>query len=161
MKWRNLIVSKIYFSFVILVISFFTFLTMSWAQEKNETAPASPKALNVPQAPLPKVEPEKASSYINMTTVVVKAGDNNSATILCDKGDLLLNGGYDLQFKNPHNVTSVFIYSNHPTGNMTKTVDPQTLETTPSLQEGWETGLLNNGNEDVKVTAEVLCAKGR
>ena len=152
---------KIYFIFFILVISFCTFPAISWAQGGNEAAPASPKPLNSNQSALAKVEPEKAKSYINMNTVVVKAGDNNSATILCEKGDLLLNGGYELQFKDPQNVTKIFIYANHPTGNMTKIVDPQTQETTPLLQEGWETGLLNNGNEDIKVTAQVLCASGQ
>jgi hypothetical protein len=169
-KAHNLIVTRIYFSLLVLLIWFCTFPTMSWAQGQNETAGdmllgnatnsnTSPIAPSLSQLPTSKAESQNASSYINMTSVVVKAGHNNSATILCDKGDLMVSGGYDVQFKNAHDVTNIFIYANHPTGNMTKIyLDAATKISTPSLQEGWETGLLNNGNNDVKVTAQVLCA---
>ena len=142
---------------------------MSWAQGENETvhdmltgnvtnSSASPIAPSASEVPSPKVESQKASSYVNMNSVVVRAGLNNTATILCDKGDLLVSGGYDVQFKSAHDVANIFIYANHPTGNMTKILDAVTKISTPSLQEGWETGLLNNGNNDIIVTARVLCA---
>jgi hypothetical protein len=169
-KTDNLIVTRIYFSLLVLGMWFCTFPTMSWAQGENETAGdmllgnvtnsnVSPIAPSVSELPTSKAESQNASSYINMTSVVVKAGHNNSATTLCDKGDLLVSGGYDVQFKNAHDVTNIFIYANHPTGNTTKIyLDTATKISTPSLQEGWETGLLNNGNNDIKVTAQVLCA---
>jgi hypothetical protein len=142
---------------------------MSWAQGVNETAPdllqhnvtnsnTSPVAPSLSQVPSPKAESQMASSYINMTSVVVKPGDNNSATIFCDKGDLLVTGGYKLQFLNAQDVVNALIYANYPTGNLTKLLDPTTKISTPTLQEGWETGLLNNGKSDINVTAQVLCA---
>jgi len=168
-KGLDFINTKKYFGLVVFVISFCIFTTMSWAQGQNETAhdklsgnvtnsSTSPIAPSSSQIPSPKAESQKASSYINMSSVVVKAGLNKSATVFCDKGDLLVTGGYDVQFKSPHDITSIFIYANHPTGNLTKILDPETKISTPSLQEGWETGLSNNGNNDIKITAQALCA---
>lgn len=169
MKVHGFVVTNIYLILIIIVISFCTFPATSWAQGVNETAHdplqgnvtnsnTSPVAPSLSEVPSPKAESQKASSYINTTSVVVKAGDNNSATIFCDKGDLLVSGGYKLQFLNAQDVINAFIYANYPTGNLTKIVEPATKISTPSLQEGWETGLLNNGKNDINVTAQVLCA---
>lgn len=168
----NLLHTKIYFSFVVLLVWFSTFPAMSWGQGENETtddmlrgnitnSSTSPIAPPASEVPFSKAESQKANSYINTTSVVVRAGNNNTATILCDKGDLLISGGYDLELKSVHNFTNIFILANHPTGNLTKILDPATKISTPSLQEGWETGLLNNGNNDITVTAHVLCANAQ
>jgi hypothetical protein len=141
---------------------------MSWAQGVNETASdplqgnvtnsnTSPVTPSPSQAPSPKDEKLEASTYIKSVSAVVKPGDNGSATVLCEKGDLFVSGGYKLQLLNAQDAINALIYANYPTGEPNNLVD-QFGTSRPTLIEGWETGLLNNGKNDIKVTAQVLCA---
>jgi hypothetical protein len=172
-KKNNFIAAIICFALVSIGVTSPALYSMSWAQDEkrmqNATVPVNLTTSNQSaQAQIPNLQNtkgnvsiaqiEKANTYINNSTAIAKRGSSNITTIFCDKGDTSLSGGYSVTFERGKNLTNLFIYANHPTGNTTYLQDPTSRESTKFFQEGWEAGLLNNGNEDVRITAVVLCA---
>jgi hypothetical protein len=168
---QNNFVSTISFTLIVLTVLFLALSSLSWALAQNgmenesllgnlNTSNASAKA--GPGAALSRQATNiinDTHSYINSTTAIIKPGTSNHAIVLCNSSDPLLNGGYSIGFKSDHSPASVFIYANHPTGIMTRPIpDLTTGGATRFFVEGWEVGLLNNGNESITITAKVLCA---
>ena len=89
-----------------------------------------------------------ATSYVKDNTVSVEPFETSAATALCENGDAFISGGYSIGFSSAENLgSSVFIYLNQPVH----------LEMETTSQEGWRTGVANNQNQTITITASVLC----
>jgi hypothetical protein len=88
-----------------------------------------------------------ATEYTKNDTVLVNPFSEAAATTLCENGDAITAGGYSIGFGSLGTLENVYIYADKPIH----------LETDTSSQEGWQTGLVNDQNETVSITATVLC----
>lgn len=88
------------------------------------------------------------SSYIVTESVQVNPNSNATAKALCENGDGLVSAGYSISgFTSVQSASDTMLYVNQPIRE----------KNTTAIFEGWETGLLNNGNVTVAITAQGLC----
>jgi hypothetical protein len=88
------------------------------------------------------------SSYIVTESVKVNPNNNSTAKAFCENGDGLVSAGYSISgFTSVQSASDTMIYVNQPIRQ----------KNTTATFEGWETGLLNDGNATVTITAQGLC----
>ena len=88
------------------------------------------------------------SSYIVTESVKVNPDSNATARAFCENGDGLMSAGHSMSgFTSVQSASDTVVYVNQPIRQ----------KNTTAIFEGWETGLLNNGNETVTITAQGLC----
>jgi hypothetical protein len=88
------------------------------------------------------------SSYIVTESVKVNPNSNSTAKAFCENGDGLVSAGYSISgFTSVQSASDTMIYVNQPIRQ----------KNTTATFEGWETGLLNDGNATVTITAQGLC----
>ena len=88
-----------------------------------------------------------ATEYIKNDTVLVNPFSEAAANASCENGDAITAGGYSIGFSSPGTLENVYLYADKPIH----------LETDTSSQEGWQSGVANDQNETVSITASVLC----
>jgi hypothetical protein len=88
------------------------------------------------------------SSYIVRESIKVNPNSNATAKAFCENGDGLVSAGYSMTgFTSVQSASDTMVYVNQPIRQKNAT----------AIFEGWETGLLNNGNASVTITAQGLC----
>jgi hypothetical protein len=88
------------------------------------------------------------SSYIVTESVKVSPNSNATAKAFCENGDGLVSAGYSMSgFTSVQSASDTMVYVNQPIRQ----------KNTTAIFEGWETGLLNNGNASITITAQGLC----
>lgn len=88
------------------------------------------------------------SSYIVTESVKVNPNSNATARAFCENGDGLVSAGHSMSgFTSVQSASDTMVYVNQPIRQ----------KNTTAIFEGWETGLLNNGNETVTITSQGLC----
>jgi hypothetical protein len=88
------------------------------------------------------------SSYIVTDSVKVNPSSNATAKAFCENGDGLVSSGYSISgFTSVQSASDTMVYVNQPLRQ----------KNTTAIFEGWEAGLLNNGNATVTITAQGLC----
>lgn len=88
------------------------------------------------------------SSYIVTGSVNVNPNSNATAKAFCENGDGLVSAGYSISgFTSVQSASDTVVYVNQPLRQ----------KNTTATFEGWETGLLNDGNATVTITAQGLC----
>jgi hypothetical protein len=96
---------------------------------------------------LTKAAAQGSSTYTKIKIVKVLPAHNATATAFCNDGDGLLSGGYSIGFKSIKSAFNTMVYSNHPVH----------LKNATARFEGWQAGLINNGNETATIAATELC----
>jgi hypothetical protein len=96
---------------------------------------------------LTKAAAQGSSTYTKIKIVKVLPAHNATATVFCNNGDGLLSGGYSIGFKSIKSAFNTMVYSNHPIH----------LKNATASFEGWQAGLINNGNETSTIAATELC----
>src|SRR6185437_16388 len=86
-------------------------------------------------------------SYLKMKVIKVLPNTNATVSVFCKKGNDLLSGGYSIGFTSSKSAIYTKIYSSHPAYQKNAT----------GIFEGWESGLINNGNETVTIKSIALC----
>ena len=88
------------------------------------------------------------SSYIVTNSVKVNPNSNATARAFCENGDGLVSAGHSISgFTSVQSASDTMVYVNQPIRQ----------KNTTAIFEGWETGLLNNGNATATITAQGLC----
>ena len=88
------------------------------------------------------------SSYIVTESAKVNPHSNATAKAFCENGDGLVSAGYSISgFTSVQSASDTIVYVNQPIRQ----------KNTTAIFEGWETGLLNNGNATAIITAQGLC----
>ena len=88
------------------------------------------------------------SSYIVAGSEKVNPNSNATAKAFCENGDGLVSAGYSISgFTSVQSASDTMVYVNQPIRQ----------KNTTAIFEGWETGLLNNGNATATITAQGLC----
>jgi hypothetical protein len=85
--------------------------------------------------------------YLNSKIAPVTTGNYTIVSVFCNEGDGLISGGYSLGFSSTQSAPDTMVYSNRPTQEINQT----------GYFEGWEAGLVNNGNAAAEIAATVLC----
>lgn len=85
--------------------------------------------------------------YLKTKTVKVQPFSNSTSRVFCEDGDGIISGGYSIGFHSINSAFNTMVYSNHPLQMINKT----------GYFEGWETGVVNKGNEAVTLSATTLC----
>jgi hypothetical protein len=98
-------------------------------------------------ATLSKAIAQGSSTYTKIKTVKVLPAHNATATAFCNNGDGLLSGGYSIGFTSIKSAFDTMVYSNHPVY----------LKNATARFEGWQAGLINNGNQNATIAAMELC----
>jgi len=119
----------------------------------------------VPETP---PSPDKPShdgkSYIVPNKTSVQANNSGLIGASCDEGDGLVIGGYSLNTSSDggRSLSNVIISANFPMiSNVTMPVQQKVVEraTQPQspIQEGWTTGVINNGDRPLELVVNALC----
>lgn len=85
--------------------------------------------------------------YIKSDTISVSPSSDATSRVFCKDGDGIISGGYSIGFHSIGSPFDTMLYSNHPI---------QTINQTGYF-EGWESALVNKGNETVTLSATILC----
>jgi hypothetical protein len=85
--------------------------------------------------------------YIKTNTISVQPSSNATSRVFCNDGDGIISGGYSIGFRSVDSPFDTMLYSNHPIQKINQT----------GYFEGWESGLVNKGNETVTLSATTLC----
>jgi hypothetical protein len=96
---------------------------------------------------LSKATAQASSTYTKVKTVKVLPAHNATATVFCNNGDGLLSGGYSIGFTSIKSAFNTMVYSDHPVY----------LKNATARFEGWQAGLINNGNQTATIAATQLC----
>jgi hypothetical protein len=96
---------------------------------------------------LSKAAAQGSSTYTKIKIVKVPPAHNATATVFCNNGDGLLSGGYSIGFTSIKSAFNTMVYSDHPVY----------LKNATARFEGWQAGLINNGNQTATIAATQLC----